>query len=188
MTPLTSCYCQQKPDIFDPSQRYTKRSLRKAQNFFHQICTSCASNYRRKEDFFNFRNTGNWWYPYKGSKPWTNREKLYGLKFSYLDQQESCLACQPFVSSLTTGTVDQSKNAWKGSALNHIHTVLALVHTTHTPVVSATTVSDLLKLRPPNTNKLPVVNKLARWETGELSTVRAFQKKLYKIWQPNTTQ
>ena len=28
-------------------------------NVFHfQICTSCASNYRRKERNFNFRNTG----------------------------------------------------------------------------------------------------------------------------------
>ena len=78
---------------------------------------------------------------------WTNIAKLGSSKFSYLDQWESCLACQPSVSSLrwkwvplkwrchlslTTGPVDQSKKAWKSSALNHIHTLLALVHTTLT--------------------------------------------------------
>ena len=51
--------------------------------------------------------------------------------------------------SLTTGSVDQSKNAWKGSALNQIHTLLALVHTTHTPLSLQPDYSDLLKLRPP---------------------------------------
>ena len=36
--------------------------------------------------------------------------------------------------------------------------------------------SDLLKLRPPDTNKLPG-HKLASWGTGELSTARAFRQK-----------
>ena len=39
------------------------------QNVLHShLCTSCASNFRRSE---NFRNTGNWWDPYGGSKPWS---------------------------------------------------------------------------------------------------------------------
>ena len=37
--------------------------------------------------------------------------------------------------SLTTGSVEQSKNACKGSALHNIHhTLHALVHTIHTPL------------------------------------------------------
>ena len=67
-----------------------------------------------------------------------------------------------------TGSI---KDAWKGNALNQIHTLLALVHNNHT----------LLPLTfwnyVPQTQTSYQVNKLARWGTGELSTVTERSRK-----------
>ena len=92
LPPLGSCnsYCRWKPDIFDPSRRSaTQEVCAKPQNILHShTCTSCASNYRRKE--YNFRNAGNWWYLHGGSKPWSflnkSGTKFWRSKFSYLVQ------------------------------------------------------------------------------------------------------
>ena len=90
--------------------------------------------------------------------------------------------------NLTTGSVDQSKKAWKSSAPNHIHTLLhvALVHSTHTPLSQQTTLTFWNFV--PQTQTSYLVNKLARWGTGELSTARAFRQKNCEIWQQNITQ
>ena len=71
IAPLASCYRQKKTGIFDPSQGYTPREVcAMPQRVLHsRLCTSCASNQFRRTE--NFRNTGNWWDPYGGSKPWS---------------------------------------------------------------------------------------------------------------------
>ena len=134
---------------------------------------------------------------------WTNRAKLWRSKFSFLDQYESCLTCQSFAwswlslkwvpvkcrwnLSLTTGSVDQSKNALKGSALNHIHTgLLAVVTTTHTPLsLQLATLTFWNYVFQTKTSYLVMINNLARWQTVHHQSV---PKTLCEIWQRNTTQ
>ena len=62
--------------------------------------------------------------------------------------------------NLTTGSVDQSKKAWKSSAPNHIHTLLhvALVHSTHTPLSQQTTLIFW--------NCVPQKHKQTTWSTS----------------------
>ena len=52
--PLASCYSQQNLGIFDPPRGYTPQEVpSKQQNVLHShMCTSCASNFRRKGNFF----------------------------------------------------------------------------------------------------------------------------------------
>ena len=60
------------------------------------------------------------------------------------------------------------KERLKRQCFKHIHTLLALVNTTHIPLSQQRTDhSDLLKLRPPNTNKLPGHDQLV----GEMTNI-----------------
>ena len=118
----------------------------------------------------------------------TNRTRVWSVYRLYHHWEKN--GCQwnavAINLSLTTGSADWSKKAWKSSALSHIHNLLALVHITHTPLSLQTTLT--LRKYVPQTQTSSLVNKLARWGIEELLLVRVLPKKLCEIWQPNTTQ
>ena len=127
----------------------------------------------------------------------TNRSCVWPVNHSYpalLRLKWVPLKCRCNLS-LTTGSVNQSKNAWKGSALNHIHTLLALVNTTHTPLFLQLTTLVLWNYVPQTQTSYLVIMMIRGHDqqVGDMTNWRAVHhqsvsKPLCEIWQPNTTQ
>ena len=142
-------------------------------------------NYRRKEHYFSFKNTGNWWDPHGGSKPWSClKVKVFlywpiGVVFGL---STICIIEWNAVATWVDYRFRRSINERlkKQCSKPYSYFTSSGPYYPHT-FVAATDYSGLLKLRPPNTNKLrgQQVGEMTNWRAVHRQSV---PKTLWEIW------